>query len=46
MPFAYMFGTIVGSYAMPKWIEIRVTLMVGQLLLGLSVLLVGPFFEE
>ena len=46
MPFSYMIGTLISSYLVPKWIEIRVTLIVGSFLMGLSVLLIGPVFEE
>mmetsp|Transcript_25968 Transcript_25968/g.51767 ORF Transcript_25968/g.51767 Transcript_25968/m.51767 type:complete len:462 (-) Transcript_25968:248-1633(-) len=46
MPFSYMLGTLFTSYLLPKWIEIRVTLITGSLLLGLSILLIGPVFEE
>ena len=46
MPFSYVLGTLVSSCAIPKWIEIRCTLITGSLLCGLSILLIGPVFEE
>lgn len=42
----YMFGTITSPYIFPKWFEIRVTLMSCMIGLGLSMFLVGPFFDE
>ena len=41
-----MFGTILTPFCIPKWVEIRVTLMIGSILLGGSILLVGPVYEE
>jgi len=41
-----MLGTLISSYTIPKWIEIRCTLITGSLICGLSILLIGPIFEE
>ena len=30
----------------PKWVEARVTMITALILIGLTTLLVGPFFEE
>ena len=46
MPLMYMIGTIITPFAIPKWIEIRVTLIIGSILLGGSILLVGPVYED
>jgi len=42
----YMVGTIITPFAIPKWVEIRVTLFFGSLLLGGGMLLVGPVYED
>lgn len=46
MPLMYMVGTFMTPYAVPRWVEIRVTLIIGMIMLSLSMILVGPFFEE
>ena len=46
MPLMYMIGVILTPLCIPKWVEIRVTLITGLMILGGGVLLVGPFFED
>lgn len=45
LPFSYMVGTLCASFV-PKWIEIRVTLITGSFLLGASLLLIGPAWGD
>ena len=46
MPLMYMIFSVVTAYVIPKWIEIRVTLILGTVIMGISVLLVGPVFSQ
>ena len=46
IPFMYMLGSLLHNRVFPKWLEPRVILMGGALILSVSVPLVGPFFEE
>ena len=46
MPLMYLIVVMITPFAIPKWIEIRVTLIIGCILLGGSVLLVGPVHED
>jgi len=46
IPIFYMLGSILNHWIFPKWIETRVILMTGALILAFSVPLAGPFFEE
>jgi len=42
----YMVSAIVTPFILPKWLEIRVLLITVCFILGCSLLLVGPVFEE
>ena len=46
MPIMYMLGTFLTPIVIPRWVEIRVTLITGLFILGFSILLVGPVFVE
>ena len=46
MPLMYLIVVMITPFAIPKWIEIRVTLIIGSILLGGSILLVGPVYED
>jgi len=46
IPFMYMFGSLLHDRVFPKWVEPRLILMGGALILSVSVPLVGPFFED
>jgi len=41
-----MLGTLLTPYIVPKWVEIRVLLITFLFLLGASIFLLGPFYEE
>ena len=40
------FGAILTPYMLPKWVEIRVTLITVCFVLGCSILFIGPVYEE
>ena len=42
----YMLTAIMTPFVIPKWVEIRVTLIFISLLMGFSLLLVSPVYEE
>ena len=42
----YMIFSLVTAYGIPEWIEIRITLIVSSMLMGLSILLIGPVWTE
>lgn len=42
----YMIGTLATPYIVPKWVEARVTLLTCSVGLSLTVLLIGPVFEQ
>lgn len=44
-PLFYLVSTLAAP-CIPKWVEIRVTLITATLLLGVSTLFIGPFFED
>ena len=46
MPLMYMLGTFLTPIIIPRWIEIRVTLLTGLFMLGVSILLAGPIFMD
>ena len=46
MPLTQSVGAILTPYMLPKWLEIRVTLITVCFILGCSILLIGPAFEE
>ena len=46
IPFMWMLGSLLHHRVFPKWIEPRVILMGGALLMSLSLPLVGPFYDE
>ena len=45
-PVLYMLGTFLAPCLIPKWVEIRVTLIVCLFGLGLGTFLIGPFYTE
>ena len=45
-PGVYMIGTLIVPYVVPKWVEVRVTLMTSAFCLGFFFLLAGPVFVE
>ena len=46
MPMMYMLGVILTPIVIPKWIEIRVTLITNLIGLSISVLFIAPIFED
>ena len=46
MPSTYMISTILTPYLQPKWLEVRVWLIIAAFFLGVSMCFVGPFFLE
>ena len=44
--FAYVIGTFIFTYSLPKWLPHRVTIMTSLLLLSGSLCLIGPPFSD
>ena len=45
-PLLYILGTVAAPILIPKWVEIRITLITASLFLGLCYLLIGPVYED